>query len=231
MMTHTIRFLAAAMIFLFPLCSEAEDISTISIEKNGEMVEMAAPAQAAPEAWIPKKVKKESSAQMEDAGLRQALLAYFADSTYDRSFMNYAWNLADLSGDGREEALVLLESPYTDRNGKPELLIFEKGDDGWHMVQEITGVSVPLLIPRREKKDSAADFRPLYFMEDDETGEGTVKKLTPQGPLYPIAANGEPVDVKSMKKMKGQAFFCAANKKKEPLRWFSLGETGAPSIS
>lgn len=230
-MTHTIQFLAAAMIFLFPLCSEGEDISTISIEKNGEMVEMAAPAQAAPEAWIPKKVKKESSVQVEDAGLRQALLAYFADSTYDRSLMSYAWNLADLSGDGREEALVLLESPYTDRNGKPELLIFEKGDDGWHMVQEITGISVPLLIPRREKKDSTADFRPLYFMEDDETGEGTVKKLTPQGPLYPIAANGETVDVKSMKKMKGQAFFCDSNKKKEPLRWFSLGETGAPSIS
>lgn len=53
-------------------------------------------------------------------------------------------------------------------------------------------------------------------MEDDETGEGMVKKLTPQGPLYPIAANGETVDVKSMKKMKGQAFFCTANKKKEP---------------
>lgn len=185
------------------------------------------------EAWIPKKVKKESSLQTEDQGLRQAVLDYFADSTYDESQMNYACNFTDLSGDGGKEALVLLESPYTDRDGKPELLIFTRDGEGWHMEQEITGISVPFLIPRRDKKAGSGDFSPLYFMEDEETGGTTVKRLSPQGHLYPLAANGEPVELKSLKKMKGQAFFCAVSKKKEPLRWFSLApaDTGNPSIS
>ncbi|WP_299143387.1 hypothetical protein [uncultured Dialister sp.] len=222
-MTYKISFLAAALALLFPLWGQGEDISTVSIEKDGTVVEETARAVVSPEAWIPKKVKKESSAQVEDEGLRKALLSYFADSTYDTGLMTYAYNFVDLSGGG-EEALVLLESPYTDREEKPALLIFEKDTDGWHMEQEITGISVPLVIPQKGKKDSTADFRPLYFMEDDETGEGTVKKLSPQGRLYPIAASGETVDVKSMKKMKGQAFFCSMNKKKEPLRWFSLAE-------
>lgn len=37
-MTYKIQFLAAAMVFLFPFFSQGEDISTISIEKNGDMV-------------------------------------------------------------------------------------------------------------------------------------------------------------------------------------------------
>lgn len=232
-MTYKIQFLAAAMVFLFPFFSQGEDISTISIEKNGDMVEAPAPAPVSLEAWIPKKVQKESSLQTEDQGLRQAVLDYFADSTYDESLMNYACNFTDLSGDGGKEALVLLESPYTDRDGKPELLIFTRDGEGWHMEQEITGISVPFLIPRRDKKAGSGDFSPLYFMEDEETGGTTVKKLSPQGHLYPLAANGEPVELKSLKKMKGQAFFCAVSKKKEPLRWFSPApaETGNPSIS
>ena len=154
-MTYKIQFLAAAMVFLFPFFSQGEDISTISIEKNGDMVEAPAPAPVSLEAWIPKKVQKESSLQTEDQGLRQAVLDYFADSTYDESLMNYACNFTDLSGDGGKEALVLLESPYTDRDGKPELLIFTRDGEGWHMAQEITGISVPFLIPRRDKKTSS----------------------------------------------------------------------------
>ena len=144
--------------------------------------------------------------------------------------MSYAFNLSDLDGDGREEALVLLESPYTDREGKPELLIFRRQDDGWHMEQEITAVSVPVMVPKKEKKDSPG-FRPLYLFSSDDTGEAVIVKLTPKENIYPLAANGDRVEPKEIKKRKGSAFFCSENKKKEPLRRFSLAEEEKSSIS
>lgn len=181
-MTYKIQFLAAAMVFLFPFFSQGEDISTISIEKNGDMVEAPALAPVSLEAWIPKKVKKESSLQTEDQGLRQAVLDYFADSTYDESQMNYACNFTDLSGDGGKEALVLLESPYTDRDGKPELLIFTRDGEGWHMEQEITGISVPFLIPRRDKKAGSSDFSPPLFHGRRRNRRDNGEKTEPSGP-------------------------------------------------
>lgn len=199
MMTYKISFLAAALALLFPLWGQGEDISTVSIEKDGTVLEETARAPVSPEAWLPKKVKKESSAQVEDEGLREALLSYFSDSTYDTSLMSYAFNLSDLDGDGREEALVLLESPYTDREGKPELLIFRRQDDGWHMEQEITAVSVPVMVPKKEKKDSPG-FRPLYLFSSDDTGEAVIVKLTPKENIYPLAANGDRVEPKEIKR-------------------------------
>lgn len=230
MMTYKISFLAAALALLFPLWGQGEDISTVSIEKDGTVLEETARAPVSPEAWLPKKVKKESSAQVEDEGLREALLSYFSDSTYDTSLMSYAFNLSDLDGDGREEALVLLESPYTDREGKPELLIFRRQDDGWHMEQEITAVSVPVMVPKKEEKDSPG-FRPLYLFSSDDTGEAVIVKLTPKENIYPLAANGDRVEPKEIKKRKGSAFFCSENKKKEPLRCFSLAEEEKSNIS
>ena len=91
MTTYKIQLLAAAMLFLFPLSGKGEDISTVSIEKNGEVIEETAlPAPVSPETLIPKKVQKESSLQEEDEGIRQALLDYFNDTSYDKSLMSYA---------------------------------------------------------------------------------------------------------------------------------------------
>lgn len=228
MNTRKISLLAAALLFLFPLSGKGEDISTVSIEKNGEMIEeKALPAPADPETLIPKKVQKESSLQEENEGIRQALLDYFGDTSYDKSLMSYAVVMEDLDGDGKEEALVLLESPYTDREGKPALLLFTPSDEGWQMTQELTGVSTPLMVLKKEKKDKTTGLRPLYMFITDETGNGSLVRLTPRDGLYPLAVNGEPVEIKDFKKKKGKAFFCSENKKKEPLRWFSLADQKA----
>lgn len=226
MTTYKIQLLAAAMLFLFPLSGKGEDISTVSIEKNGEVIEETAlPAPVSPETLIPKKVQKESSLQEENEGIRQALLDYFGDTSYDKSLMSYAAMMEDLNGDGKDEALVLLESPYTDREGKPALLIFTPSDNGWQMTQELTGVSTPLMVFKRDKNDKDTGFRPLYMFSTDETGAVSLLRLTPREDLYPLAVNGEPVELKdkTLKKKKGKAFFCSEDRKKEPVRWFTLG--------
>ena len=226
-MKHLYKFMAAGLLLLLPFTVSAEDdISTVSIEKDGKVVETEAlPSPSVGEGWIPKKGKHQCSLQEEDPGLRSALLAYFGDSTMDRSEMTYTAALADLDGDGKEEALVLLSSPYTDREGNPMLLILTSSEAGWTVAQEIMGFPGTLFLPERGKKGPAG-FLPIYFAANDGTGQVVVKKLMPVDGLYPPVANSEIVDTgdKAFKKMKGTAWFCEQNKKKETVKWFSLGE-------
>ena len=139
--------------------------------------------------------------------------------------MTYTATLTDVDGDGKEEALVLLSSPYTDKDGNPMLLILTPSEEGWTVGQEIMGFPGSLVIPERGKKGPKG-LLPIYFASDDGMGQTVVKELAPVDGLYPPVANGEVVDIgsKAFKKMKGTAWFCGENKKKETVKWFSLGE-------
>lgn len=225
-MTYLYKIMAAGLLLFLPLCGEAEDISTVTVEKDGKVVETAAlPAPTAGEGWIPKKVKRQSSLQEENPEIRSALISYFADSTMDSSDMSYTCSLVDLDGDGKEEVLVLLSGPDTDKDGTPMLLILRPSEEGWTVGQEIMGFPGTLFIPERGKK-AEAGLLPIYFETIDENGQGAVRKLVPADGLYPPVANGEMADTTSRayKKMKGTAFFCRENKKKETVKWFSLRE-------
>lgn len=225
-MTHTCKILAAGLLLLLPLSIEAEDISTVSVEKDGKVVEtLALAAPTAGEGWLPKKVKRQCSLQEEHPDIREALVSYFSDSTMDRSDMTYTACLTDLDRDGKEEALVLLSSPYTDKEGSPMLLVLSPSEEGWTVGQEIMGFPGTFFLPERGKKGPKG-LLPIYFAADDGTGQTIVKKLVPVDGLYPPVANGDIVDTgdKTFKKMKGTAYFCGENKKKETVKWFSLGE-------
>lgn len=159
-MTYLYKIMAAGLLLFLSLCGEAEDISTVTVEKDGKVVETAAlPAPTAGEGWIPKKVKRQSSLQEENPDIRSALISYFADSTMDSSDMSYTCSLVDLDGDGKEEALVLLSGPDTDKDGSPMLLILRPSEEGWMVGQEIMGFPGTLFIPERGKKAGPVFFR------------------------------------------------------------------------
>ena len=62
-MKHLYKFMAAGLLLLLPFTVSAEDdISTVSIEKDGKVVETEAlPSPSVGEGWIPKKVKHQCS--------------------------------------------------------------------------------------------------------------------------------------------------------------------------
>lgn len=214
--------LAALSFLLMPLCGEAGDISTISIWRNGTFEDLPVPPPPEdPEIIIPKKIKKHTSKPSEDPLLQNALLACFEGAGQDRDSLSYAWNEADLDG-GEKEALVLVTGNEIDKSGRPLLLIFTKGKEGWTEGQILTGMEYPILIPKRNKKRKAGSLTPFYFLSVDDEGKGRLLKLSPENGAYPSAAGGEEAGIEEIKKLKGDAFFCSTDRKKTSITWFPL---------
>jgi len=73
-----------------------------------------------------------------DAALRTFLQTRFAEARRDYGDSTYVVAFADLNGDGREEALVLLQSGYFCGSGGCSLYIYGPAGRHWRTITELT---------------------------------------------------------------------------------------------
>ena len=79
-----------------------------------------------------------------DAALRNFLQASFAEAREDYGDTSYTAAFADLNGDGRDEALVSLQSGMFCGSGGCALYIYTPAGASWREVAELTIVNAPV---------------------------------------------------------------------------------------
>jgi hypothetical protein len=79
-----------------------------------------------------------------DAALRNFLQASFAEAREDYGDTTYTAAFADLNGDGRDEALVSLQSGMFCGSGGCALYIYTPAGGSWREVAELTIVNAPV---------------------------------------------------------------------------------------
>jgi putative lipoprotein len=79
--------------------------------------------------------------------LNQALLAYLAKTGDEaKTIEPHQTALVDLNGDGREDALILLQSPYWCGSGGCTMLVFKGTKSGFQFVSRSTLIRAPVLV-------------------------------------------------------------------------------------
>jgi putative lipoprotein len=112
------------------------------------------PAKHEPEKKEPAKEesKKPEPAKSEEkhgqkSDLNQALLAYLAKTGDDPKYANpHQTAQIDLNGDGRQDALVLLENPFFCGTGGCTMLVFKGTESGFEFVSRSTLIRGPVLV-------------------------------------------------------------------------------------
>jgi hypothetical protein len=87
-----------------------------------------------------------ASAQTRDATLRTFLQTSFAEARADYADTSYVAAFADLDGDGRDEALVSLQSGLFCGSGGCALYIYTPAGASWREVAELTIVNAPVRV-------------------------------------------------------------------------------------
>ena len=100
-------------------------------------------------------VRYERSETARDAQLERAIrLAINAGDSAraTESVGRYFYNLVDLNGDGRPEALVYLMGQEFCGTGGCNLLVFQSGDNGYRLRAEISPVNNPIIVSRQQTR-------------------------------------------------------------------------------
>lgn len=76
-------------------------------------------------------------------GIRRAVISAFDIPKKDWKTTHYSYNFMDLDHDGKMEALVLVQGPYTSGTGGDTLLILKEKDQDWEKDQTISVIHAP----------------------------------------------------------------------------------------
>ncbi len=100
-------------------------------------------------------VRYERSETTRDAQLERAIRRAVSRSDSapaGESEGRYFYNLVDLNGDGRPEALVYLLGQQFCGTGGCNLLVFQPGSDGYRLLAEISPVNNPIIVSRQRTR-------------------------------------------------------------------------------
>jgi putative lipoprotein len=120
----------------------------------------------------------------QNSDLNQALLAYLAKTGIDAKYVDpHLTALIDLNGDGRPDALVLLENPmYFCGTGGCTMLVFQGTPSGFQFVSSSTLIRGPVLV----SETNTRGWRDLIV---EVSGGGMAPKLVAlkyKGGKYPL---------------------------------------------
>jgi hypothetical protein len=144
---------------------------------------------------------KEKHGQKSD--LKQALLAYLAKRGDDpKNAYPHQTAPIDLNGDGRQDALVLLENPYFCGTGGCTMLVFKGTKSGFEFVSRSSLIRSPVLV----SKTKTHGWQDLLV---EVAGGGAAPKkvaLKFTGSKYPLNPSTQPV-LRKDQKLKGTKAF------------------------
>jgi len=144
-MKYTLSSVGLALFSLTLILGCGQQEQPAKAQKSATAQKPAAAQTASPAKPAPAQTEKEPA---QNSDLNQAILAYLAKTKVEPQYANprqTAW--LDLNGDGRQDALVLLENPlYFCGTGGCTMLVFKGTPSGFEFVSSSSLIRGPLLV-------------------------------------------------------------------------------------
>lgn len=126
-------------------------------------------------------------------GIRRAVISAFDIPKKDWKTTRYSYNFMDLDHDGKMEALVLVQGPYTSGTGGDTLLILKEKDQDWEKDQSISVIHAPILVAAPGELHLPSDRKILIFKRSGGGAKEAYAALTSKDGIYCTAAEAEEV--------------------------------------
>lgn len=134
----------------------------------------------------------DAEVQPNDA-IRRAVISSFDIPKKDWKTTKYSYNFMDLDHDGRMEALVLVQGPYTSGTGGDTLLILKEKDEGWEEDQAISIVHAPILVAAPGELDLPSDRKILILKRSGGGAKEAYVALTSHDGKYITVGEAEEI--------------------------------------
>ncbi|MGN0953796.1 hypothetical protein [Dialister sp.] len=134
----------------------------------------------------------DAEVQPNDA-IRRAVISSFDIPKKDWKTTKYSYNFMDLDHDGRMEALVLVQGPYTSGSGGDTLLILKEKDEGWEEDQAISIVHAPILVAAPGELDLPSDRKILILKRSGGGAKEAYVALTSHDGKYISVGEAEEI--------------------------------------
>lgn len=125
--------------------------------------------------------------------IRRAVISSFDIPKKDWKTTKYSYNFMDLDHDGRMEALVLVQGPYTSGTGGDTLLILKEKDEGWEEDQAISIVHAPILVAAPGELDLPSDRKILILKRSGGGAKEAYVVLTSHDGKYITVGEAEEI--------------------------------------
>lgn len=125
--------------------------------------------------------------------IRRAVISSFDIPKKDWKTTKYSYNFMDLDHDGRMEALVLVQGPYTSGTGGDTLLILNEKDEGWEEDQAISIVHAPILVAAPGELDLPSDRKILILKRSGGGAKEAYVALTSHDGKYITVGEAEEI--------------------------------------
>ena len=126
-------------------------------------------------------------------GIRRAVISAFHIPPKDWKTTRYSYNFMDLDHDGKMEALVLVQGPYTSGTGGDTLLILKEKDKDWEKDQSISVIHAPILVAAPGELHLPSDRKILIFKRSGGGAKEAYAALTSKDGIYCTVAEAEEV--------------------------------------